>query len=103
MTVIMQGVHSMLADVVHNSSQWTALSEALEQQMAAVAGHVEVMRVACVAQKKKGEAGKPAVALLERAVADLQAQLTAEQKSHRLTQVSTETTSSTICEYSAVR
>ncbi len=64
------------------------MSELLEQQITGLNGDIEVLRVTALAQKQKGEATKPGLVLLERAVADLQAQLAGEQKSHKLTQVS---------------
>ena len=72
----------------HTCNRWTQLSEYLEQQITGLSGHIEVLRVTALAQKQKGEASKPALALLERTVADLQAQLAGEQKSHSLTQAS---------------
>jgi len=81
-------VNAVLEDVSHSCDRWTQLSELLEQQITGLNGHIEVLRVTALVQKQKGEASKPALVLLERAVADLQAQLAAEQKSHKLTQAS---------------
>ena len=85
---VLQGVHAVLEEASHSCNHWTQLSESVEQQVTGLNGSIEVLRVTALAQKQKGEAGKPALALLERTVADLQAQLAGEQKSHRLTQVS---------------
>lgn len=79
----------MLEEVSHSCNQWTQLSESVEQQVTGLHDRVEVLRVTALAQKQKGDPSKPAMALLERGMADLQAQLAAEQKSHRLTQVLT--------------
>ena len=84
---MLQGVNAVLEEASLSSTRWTQLSESIEQQIAQLAGHIEVLRVTALAQKHKGEATKPALVLLECAVADLQAQLAAEQKSHKLTQV----------------
>jgi len=81
-------VNAVLEDVSHSCDRWTQLSELLEQQITGLNGHIEVLRVTALVQKQKGEASKPALVLLERAVADLQAQLAGEQKSHKLTQAS---------------
>ena len=81
-------MNAVLEGVSHSCNRWTQLSELLEQQIAGLNGHIEVLRVTALVQKQKGEASKPALVLLERAVVDLQAQLAGEQKSHRLTQAS---------------
>ena len=80
-------MHAILEEVSHSCNEWTQLSEYIEQQVTGLNGSIEVLRVTALAQKQKGEASKPALVLLERTVADLQAQLAGEQKSHRLTQV----------------
>ena len=79
----------MLEEVSHSCNHWTQLSESVEQQVTGLHDRVEVLRVTALAQKQKGDASKPALAGLERSLADLQAQLAAEQKSHQLTQVLT--------------
>ena len=82
-----QDVSAVLEDVGHSCGRWTQLAELLEQKITGLNRDIEVLRVTALAQKQKGEATKPALVLLERAVADLQAQLAGEQKSHKLTQV----------------
>lgn len=77
----------MLEGVSHSCNHWTQLSDSVEQQVSGLHDRVEVLRVTALAQKQKGDASKPALAVLERRMADLQAQLAAEKKSHQLTQV----------------
>ena len=84
---VLQSVHALLEETRHSCNQWTQLSESVEQQISGLHDSVEVLRVAALAQKQKGEASKPTLAVLERSIADLQAQLAGEQKSHQLTQV----------------
>lgn len=92
LTCVLQGAHAVLEESSHSCNQWTQLSESVEQQITGLNSSIEVLRVTALAQKQKGEGAKPALALLERTVADLQAQLAGEQKSHRLTQVRPEST-----------
>lgn len=84
---VLQSVHAVLEEANQSCNQWTQLSESVEQRVAGLHDSVEVLRVTALAEKQKGEASKPAVVVLERTIADLQAQLAGEKKSHQLTQV----------------
>lgn len=84
---VLQSVHAVLEEVSHSCNRWTQLSDSVEQQVSGLHDRVEVLLVTALAQKQKGDASKPALAVLERSMADLQAQLAAEKKSHQLTQV----------------
>ena len=84
---VLQRVHAALEEASQSCNQWTQLSESVEQRVAGLHDSIEVLRVTALAQKQKGEASKPALVVLERTIADLQAQLAGEKKSHQLTQV----------------
>ena len=84
---VRQSVRAVLEKASQSCNQWTQLSESIEQRVAGLHDSVEVLRVTALAQKQKGEASKPALVVLERTIADLQAQLGGEKKSHQLTQV----------------
>lgn len=77
----------MLEEASQSCNQWTQLSESVEQRVTGLHDSIEVLRVTALAEKQKGEASKPALVVLERSLADLQAQLAGEKKSHQLTQV----------------
>lgn len=88
-TCDLQGVQAVLELAHHSCGQWVGAIDLLEQQISGLAAALEVLRVTALNQKQKGEATKPVLMVLERTIADLQAQLAGEQKSHQLTQVGT--------------
>lgn len=92
---VLQKVHVVLEEASQSCNQWTQLSESVEQRVAGLHDSVETLRVTALAQKQKGEASKPALVVLEQTIADLQAQLAGERKSHQLTQVSNPNSTST--------
>lgn len=77
----------MLEEASQSCNQWTQLSESVEQRVTGLHDSIEVLRVTALAERQKGEASKPVLVVLERSLADLQAQLAGEKKSHQLTQV----------------
>ena len=87
----------MLEKARQSCNQWTQLAESVEQRVAGLHDSVEVLRATALAQKQKGEASKPALVVLERTIADLQAQLGGEKKSHQLTQVLSPSTTRIKC------
>ena len=85
----MQRVHAMLEAAHHSCGSWVTMVDSLEQGISGLSAALGLLRVMALNQKQKGEATKPVVAVLESTIADLQAQLAGEQKSHQLTQVCT--------------
>lgn len=84
---VLQSVHAVLEEASQSCNQWTQLSESVEHRVTGLHDSIEVLRVTALAERQKGEASKPALVVLERTLADLQAQLAGEKKSHQLTQV----------------
>lgn len=84
---VLQSVHAVLEEASQSCNQWTQLSESVEQRVTGLHNSIEVLRVTALAERQKGEASKPALVVLERTLADLQAQLAGEKTSHQLTQV----------------
>lgn len=85
--MLLQRMHALLGAAHHSCGSWVAMVDLIEQGIAGLSAALGVLRVTALNQKQKGEATKPMLAMLEQTIADLQAQLAGEQKSHQLTQV----------------
>lgn len=95
----LQRVHALLEAAHHSCGSWVTMADMVEQGISGLSAALGVLRVTPLNQKQKGEATRPVLLGLEKTVADLQAQLAGEQKSHQLTQVCV--TTCMTCEYRA--